>query len=114
MCPIVGGDVDVCFPEELLRGGMGFLEDSLDEGRVVGSMVEVLDHSCFSDTRNVIPHGLEMLKEQVEGLVTLALNGFEVPRLRQFVRKGLEIRGKLVVEVGLVVGAVARKVSEPL
>jgi hypothetical protein len=47
--PVVGGDVDVRFPEELLQGGMGFLEDSSDEGRVVGSMVEV------------IPHGLETL-----------------------------------------------------
>jgi hypothetical protein len=32
LCPLISGDVDVRFPEELLRGGRSFLEDSLDEG----------------------------------------------------------------------------------
>jgi hypothetical protein len=62
----------------------------------------------------VIPHGLETLKERAEGLITLALNGFEVSGLRQFVKKGLKIHDKPVVEVGPVVGVVVGKVSEPL
>jgi hypothetical protein len=32
LCPLISGDVDVRFLEELLRGGRSFLEDSLDEG----------------------------------------------------------------------------------
>jgi hypothetical protein len=50
----------------------------------------------------------------VEGLVTLALDGFEVPGLHQFIKKGLEIHDKLVAEVGPVIDALVRKVSGPL
>jgi hypothetical protein len=38
-------------------------------------------------------------------------NGFEVPRLHRFVRKGLEICDKPVAEVSSVVDAMVRKVS---
>jgi hypothetical protein len=76
--------------------------------------VEFLDHSYLRNVRNVIPHSLEKFQERAEGLVTLALDGFGVPRLRRFVGKGLKIRDKPIPEVGLVIDAVAGKVSEPL
>jgi hypothetical protein len=41
----------------------------------------------------------------------LVFNGFEVPRLHRFVRKGLEICDKPVAEVSSVVDAMVRKVS---
>jgi hypothetical protein len=44
----------------------------------------------------------------------LAFDGFEVLGLCWFVKKGLEIRDKLVAKVTPVVDAMARKMSEPL
>jgi hypothetical protein len=55
-----------------------------------------------------------MIQEQAEGLITLALDGFEVPGLRRLVRKGFEIHDKSVAKIGLVVDAMAWKVSEPM
>lgn len=50
----------------------------------------------------------------MEGLITLALDAFEVRGLRLFIEKGLEILDKPVVEVVPVIDAMARKVPEPL
>jgi hypothetical protein len=41
---LVGGDVEVGFPEQLLGGSRRLLQYGSDEGRVIGSSVEVLDH----------------------------------------------------------------------
>jgi hypothetical protein len=57
---------------------------------------------------------LKTLSERAEGLVTLALDAFEVPGLRLFVEKGLEILDKPVAEVVPAIDAMARKVLEPL
>lgn len=35
------------------------MEASLDEDRVVGPVVEVLDNGCVRDITDVVPHGLE-------------------------------------------------------
>jgi hypothetical protein len=59
LSPFVGGDVEVRFPEQLLRGGRRLLQFGLDEGRVIGSLVEVLDHCCFSDLGDAISHGMK-------------------------------------------------------
>jgi hypothetical protein len=55
------------------------LEDSSGESRVVGSLIEIFNHDCLCDFRNMVPHGLKSLEKQVEGLVTLVLDRFEVP-----------------------------------
>jgi hypothetical protein len=55
----VGGDVEVGFPEQLLGGIWRFLQYGTDEGRVIRSPVEVLDHCCFCDLGDTIPHGLK-------------------------------------------------------
>jgi hypothetical protein len=56
---LVGGDVEVGFPEQLLGGSRRLLQYGSDEGRVIGSSVEVLDHSRLRDLRDTISHGLE-------------------------------------------------------
>jgi hypothetical protein len=55
----VGGDVEVGFPEQLLGGSRRFLQYGADEGRVIRSPVEVLDHCCFCDLGDTISHGLK-------------------------------------------------------
>jgi hypothetical protein len=91
----------------LFQGGGSLLEDGPDEGRVVRLVVEVLDHDILRDVRDAIPHGLETPQEQAEGLVALTLDGLEVPRLRQFVIKGLKVHEKSAAEVVPIVDAVA-------
>jgi hypothetical protein len=55
----IGGDVKVGFLEQLLGGSRRFLQYGVDEGRVIRSPVEVLDHCCFRDIGDTIPHGLK-------------------------------------------------------
>jgi hypothetical protein len=62
----------------------------------------------------MVPHGLKSLEKRAEGLVTLALDRFEVPWLRRFVRKGLEILDKPIAEIFLIIDAVSRQMQEPL
>jgi hypothetical protein len=58
----VGGDVEVGFPEQLLGGSRRLLKYGSDEGRVIRSPVEVLDHCCFRDLGDTISHGLKSLE----------------------------------------------------
>jgi hypothetical protein len=55
----VGGDVEVGFPEQLLGGSRRLLQYGSDEGRVIRSPVEVLDHCRFCDLGDTISHGLK-------------------------------------------------------
>jgi hypothetical protein len=55
----VGGDVEVGFPEQLLKGSWCLLQYGSDEGRVIRSTVEVLDHCRFRDLGDTISHGLK-------------------------------------------------------
>jgi hypothetical protein len=57
--PLVGGDVEVGFPEQLLGGSRRLLQYGSDEGRAIGSSVEVFDHGRLRDLRDMISHGLE-------------------------------------------------------
>jgi hypothetical protein len=91
---LVGGDVEVGFPEQLLGGSWCLLQDGSDKGRVIGSSVEVLDHGCLRDLGDTISHGLEPFEVRLESFVPPALDGFEVPRLRRFVGEGLKIGSK--------------------
>jgi hypothetical protein len=56
---LVGGDVEVGFPEQLLGGSWRLLQYGSDEGRVIGSSIEVLDHGRLRDFGDTISHGLE-------------------------------------------------------
>jgi hypothetical protein len=58
----VGGDVEVGFPKQLFGGSRRFLQYGSDEGRVIRSPVEVLDHCCFCDLGDMISHGLKSLE----------------------------------------------------
>jgi hypothetical protein len=55
----VGGDVEVGFSEQLLGGSRRLLQYGSDEGRVIRSPVEVLDHYRFRDLGDTISHGLK-------------------------------------------------------
>jgi hypothetical protein len=105
---LVGGDVEVDFSEQLLGGSRRFLQYGSDEGRVVRSSVEVLDHGRLRDLGDAISHGLEPFEVRSESFVPPALDGFEVPWLRWFVREGLKIGGEASTEVAPVVDAVSR------
>jgi hypothetical protein len=78
---LMSGDVDVHLPEHLFLGGGCLLEDSPDKSRVIGPTVKVLDHGCLCDIGDAVLHCLKMPEERAEGLVALALDGLEVPRL---------------------------------
>jgi hypothetical protein len=75
LSPFVGGDVEVRLPEQVLESGRRLLQYGSDEGRVIGSLVEVLDHYYFSDLRNAISHGLKPLE--------VRLWGTDIPRVHQ-------------------------------
>jgi hypothetical protein len=104
---LVGGDVEVSFPEQLLGGSRRLLQYGSDEGRVIGSSVEVLDHGCLRDLGDTISHGLEPFEVRPESFVPPTLDGFEVPWLRWFVGEGLKVGGEASTEVALVVDAVS-------
>jgi hypothetical protein len=55
----VSGDVEVGFLEQLLGGSRCLLQYGSDEGRVIGSSIEVLDHCCFCNLGDTISHGLK-------------------------------------------------------
>jgi hypothetical protein len=76
---LVGGDVEVGFLEQLLGGSRRFLQYGSDEGRVIGSSIEVLDHGRLRDLGDTISHGLEPFEVRPESFVSPALDGFEVP-----------------------------------
>jgi hypothetical protein len=104
---LVGGDVEVDFPEQLLGGNRCFLQYGLDEGQVIGSSIEVLDHGRLRDLGDTISHGLEPFEVQSESFVPPALDGFEVPWLRWFVGEGLKVGGEASTEVAPVIDAVS-------
>jgi hypothetical protein len=111
---LVRGDVDVRLPEQLFRGGRCFLKYGPNKGRVVGSSIEVFDHSRLSDLGDTVPHCLKPFEERTKSFIILWPNGFEVPRLCRFIREGLEVHDKPVTEISPVIDAVLRQMPEPL
>lgn len=112
--PIVSSDVDVSLLEELFGGRRAFLKDIPYESPVVRPLIKVLDHHHFVIVGDAISHGLEMHEERAKGLIVLAPDRLEVPRLYRLVRKRLIAGDEPVAEVGLVINAVAREMMEPL
>jgi hypothetical protein len=105
---LIHGDVDVCLPEQLFGGGWRLLEYGSNEGRVVGSPLEVFNYGHLSDFRDAFPHCLKPFKERSEGLIVLAPDGFELPWLRRLIGERLEVHDKSATEVTPIVDAVPR------
>jgi hypothetical protein len=105
---LVDGDVEVGFLEQLLGGSRRFLQYGSDEGRVIGSSIEILDHGRLRDLGDTVSHGLEPFEVRPESFVPPILDGFEVPWLRWFVGEGLKVGGEASTEVVPVVDAVSR------
>jgi hypothetical protein len=60
--PLVSSDVEVCLSKQLFRGGRCFLQYGSDEGRVIGSLVEIFNHHCLGDFGDAVSHGLKPLE----------------------------------------------------
>jgi hypothetical protein len=60
--PLVSGDVEVCLSKQLFRGGWRFLQYGSDEGRVIGSPIEIFNLCCLGDFEDAISHGLKPLE----------------------------------------------------
>ena len=48
----------------MFGGGRRFLQHGSDEGRVIGSLVEIFNHRCLGDFGDVIYHGLKPLDDE--------------------------------------------------
>jgi hypothetical protein len=103
----VGNDVEVRLPEQLLGGSQRLLKYGSDEGRVIGSPIEVLDHCCFRNLRDTISHGLKPFEVRPESLIPSVPDGFEVPWMRWLVGERLEVGDEAPTEVSPVVDAVS-------
>jgi hypothetical protein len=77
LSPLILGDVDVRLPEQLFRCGGCFLKYGLDKSRIIGSPVEVFDHSRLNDFGDTIPHCLKSFQERTKSFIILSSNGFE-------------------------------------
>jgi hypothetical protein len=109
--PLVSGDVEVRLSKQLFGGGRRFLQYGPDEGRVIRSPVEVLNHCCLSDLGDAISHGLKPLEVRPECLIAPTPDGFEVPWLRRLVGEGLEVGDETLTEVTPIVDVVLRQMS---
>jgi hypothetical protein len=114
MSPLIRSDVYACLYEQLFKGGRCFLKYGPDKGRVVGSLIEVFNHSRLSDLENMVPHHLKPFEERTKSFIFLQPNGFEVRWLCQFIGERLEICDKSAAEVSLIIDAVSRQVPKPL
>jgi hypothetical protein len=111
LSPFVSGDVEVRFSKQLFGGGRRFLQYGSDEGRVIRSPVEVLNHCYLSDLGDAISHGLKPLEVRPKCFIPSAPNGFEVPWLRRLVRERLKVSDEAPTEVAPIIDAVSWQVS---
>jgi hypothetical protein len=96
----------------LFRGGRRFLQYVSNEGRVIGSQVEIFNHRYLGDFGDAISHGLKPLEVRPKCFIALAPDGFEGPWLRWLVREGLEAVGnETPTEVTPIVNAVLWQMS---
>jgi hypothetical protein len=109
--PLISGDVEVRLSKQLFGGGRRFLQYGSDEGRVIRSPVEVLNHCCLSDLKDTISHGMKPLEVRPKFFIALAPDGFEVPWLRRLVREGLEVDDETPTEVAPIIDAVSWQMS---
>jgi hypothetical protein len=105
--PFVSGDVEFRFSKQLFGGGQCFLQYGSDEGRVIRSPVEVLNHCCLSDLGDTVSHGLKPLEVQPKCFIAPAPHGFEVPWLCRLVGEGLKVADETPTEVTPIIDAVS-------
>jgi hypothetical protein len=96
---LINGDVEVRFSKQLFGGGWCFLQYGSDEGRVIRSLVEVLNHLGISDLADTISHGLKPLEVRPKCFIAPAPDRFEVPWLHQLVGEGLKVGDETPTEV---------------
>jgi hypothetical protein len=60
--PLISGDVEVCLSKHFFGGGRCFLQYGSDEGRVIGSPVEIFNHRCLGDFEDAVSDGLKPLE----------------------------------------------------
>jgi hypothetical protein len=106
--PLVSGNVELRLSKQLFRGGQRFLQYGSNEGRVIRSPIEVLNHCCLSDLGVAISHGLKPLEVRPECFIAPTPDGFEVPWLRRLVGEGLEVGDETPTEVTPIVDAMSR------
>jgi hypothetical protein len=109
--PLVSGDVEVRLSKQLFGGGRCFLQYGSDEGRVIRSPVEVLNHCFLSDLGDTISHGMKPLEVRPECFIALAPDGFEAPWLRRLVGERLEVGDETPTEVTPIIDAVSWQMS---
>jgi hypothetical protein len=63
LCLLIRGDVDVRLPKQLFGSGRCLLKYGSEEGRVVGSSIEVFNHSHLNDFGDAVPHRLKPFEE---------------------------------------------------
>jgi hypothetical protein len=101
----------VRFSKQLFGGGRRFLQYGSDEGRVIRSPVEVLNHCCLSDLGDTVSHGLKPLEVRPKCFIALMPDGLEVPWLRRLVGEGLKVGDEMPTEVTPIVDPVSRQMS---
>jgi hypothetical protein len=106
--PFVSDDVEVRFSKQLFGGGRRFLQYGSDEGRVIRSPVQVINHCCLSDLGDAISHGLKPLEGRPKCFIASVSDGYEVPWLRWLVREGLKVSNETPTEVIPIINAVSR------
>jgi hypothetical protein len=109
--PLVSGDVEVRHSKQLCGGGRRFLHYGSNEGRVIRSLVEVLNHCYLSDLGDMISHGLKPLEVRPKCLIAQMPDGFEVPWLRRLAGEGLEVGDEAPTEVPPIIDAVSWQMS---
>jgi hypothetical protein len=60
--PLVSGEVEVYLSKQLFWVGRRFLQYGSDEGRIIGSPVEIFNHRCLGDFGDAVSHGLKPLE----------------------------------------------------
>jgi hypothetical protein len=82
-----------------------------DEGQVIRSLVEVLNHCCLSDLGDTVSHGLKPLKVRPKCFIAPPPDGFEVTWLRRLVGERLKVGDETPTEVTPIVDAVSWQMS---
>jgi hypothetical protein len=111
LSPFISADVEVRLSKQLFGGGWRFLRYDSDEGRVIRSPVEVLNHCYLSDLMDAISHGLKPIEVRPKCFIPPTPDGFEVPWLYWLIGEGLKVGDEAPTEVAPIIDAVSWQVS---
>jgi hypothetical protein len=85
-----------------------------NENQIVGSLIEVFNHSCLSNLGNTVPHYLKSSEERTDSFTIMSPNGFEIPWLHWLIGEGLEVLDKPAAKISPIVDAMSRQMPKPL